>query len=176
MHRVVGRVTFTCRGVKNPQVLSNELEQMSWLSCGSVDRLGITVAKLACECVGRKDVGHKIGLLMGVNKIPLRRSKTRQWKAWAEKIVVEEQKRGPWLEFAESVVFVEDVGNVITKAPHASAVSLVVFGVGRSKDYLIWRCCDPNNCLHCGLALRTKRRCVEFARSSAAGAEGTQGS
>ena len=47
---------------------------------------------------------------------------------------------------------------------------------GRSKDYLIWRWCDPNNCLHCGLALRTRRRCVEFTRSSATGAEGTQGS
>ena len=68
MQRVVGGVTYTCRGVKNAQVLSNELEQMSWLSCGSVqkiERLGITVAKLACECVGGKDVGHKTGLLHG---------------------------------------------------------------------------------------------------------------
>ena len=29
--------------------------------------------------------------------------------------------------------------------------------IGRSKDNLIWRCCDPNNCLHCGPALRTKQ-------------------
>ena len=50
---------------ENAQVLSNELEQMSWLSCGSVDRLEITIAKLACKCVGGKDVRHKAGLLHG---------------------------------------------------------------------------------------------------------------
>ena len=66
MQRVVGGATYTCRSVKNAPVLSNELEQMSWLSCGSVqkiDRLGIIVAKLACKCVGGKDVGHRAGLL-----------------------------------------------------------------------------------------------------------------
>ena len=108
-----------------------------------------------------------LGLLLsrGVNKTLLRRSKTRQWKVWAEKIVVEEPKRGPCLKPAESVVLEEDVGHVVTKAQDASAMSLVVNGVGRSKDYLIWRWCDPNNCLHCGLALRTKhtmrRVCAE---------------
>ena len=64
MRRVVGGVTYTCRSVKNAQVLSNELEQMSWLSSvQKIDRLGIIVAKLACECVGGKDVGHKTGLV-----------------------------------------------------------------------------------------------------------------
>ena len=63
MQRVVGGVTYTCRGVKNEQVLSIELEQMSWLSCGSVDRLEITIAKMACKCFGGKDVRHRAGLL-----------------------------------------------------------------------------------------------------------------
>ena len=36
---------------------------------------------------------------------------------WAEKIVVEELKRGPWLKPAEWVVSEEDVGHVVTKAP-----------------------------------------------------------
>ena len=35
---------------------------------------------------------------------------------WAEKIVVEELKRGPWLKPAEWVVSEEDVGHVVTKA------------------------------------------------------------
>ena len=57
--------------------------------------------------------------------------------------------------------FKEDVGHVVTKAQGASAMSLVVNGVGRRKDYLISRWCDLNCCLHCGIALRrkqTKRR------------------
>ena len=74
-----------------------------------------------------------------------------------KKIVVEELNIGPWLALAKSVVFKEVVGHVVTKAPDAFAVSLVVNGVGRSKDYLIWRWCDSNNGLHRGLALRTKQ-------------------
>ena len=87
---------------------------------------------------------------IGVNKILLRRSKTRQWKVWAEKIVVEELERGPGLKPAELVVLEEDVGHVVTMAQDASALSLVVCGVGRSKDYLIWCWCV------CVLALRMK--------------------
>ena len=65
MQRAVGGATYTCRSVKNAQVLSNELEQMSWLSYGSIDRLEITIAKLACKCVVGKDVRHRAGLLHG---------------------------------------------------------------------------------------------------------------
>ena len=54
-----------------------------------------------------------------VNKILLRRSRTRQWKAWAEKIVVEELQCGPWLEPVGSVVFLKKMSDMWSPRPKA---------------------------------------------------------
>ena len=68
----------------------------------------------------------RLACSIGVNKIPLRRSKTRQWKAWAEKIVVEEVEVFHGWRLPSRSFLKEVVGHVVTKAQSAFAMSMVV--------------------------------------------------
>ena len=93
--------------MKNAQVLSQELEQISWPSSDNVqrvDRLGLLLPRCHVNVLAEKMFDTRLACSTDVNKILLRRSKTRRWKAWAENIVVEELQGGPWLEPVESVV------------------------------------------------------------------------
>ena len=69
------------------------------------------------DVLAEKIFDTRLACSKDVNFMYVLRSETRHRKAWAEKDVVEELKRGPWLEPAESVVLKEDVGHVVTKAP-----------------------------------------------------------
>ena len=91
-------------------------------SCGTVqrvDRLGLLLPCWHVNVLAEKMFDTRLACSTDVNKILLRRSRTRQWKAWAEKIVVEELRGGPWLEPVESVVFLKKMSDMWSPRPKA---------------------------------------------------------
>ena len=61
---------------------------------GGLIDLGLLLPSQRVKVLEEKMFDTRLACSQVVNEIPSRRSKTRQWKAWAELIVLEELKRG----------------------------------------------------------------------------------
>ena len=109
------------------------------------------MAGLPRDCVGRNDARLCRGLL---HKRPTSysflRSETRQWKAWAEKIVVEEAEGGPWLAPEKSVVLKTDIGQVVSTASGAAFSVVCHWRMEGREDFMMLVGVIPKTCLHSG--------------------------